>query len=143
MISPTPYFAAAKKAGMPSTIGDEPRIGREPGKDRVGSRREMVVPMAMGGGTAMPMDVDVAGQQRSVAAQRGVEPVVRWRQLMLVRKWDVVRVGVPMMMAVPVDRIVRMAVTMPLFGRRIQLAPGRKRDPAAEPDQGDAGSRID
>ena len=32
---------------------------------------------------------------------------------------------------------------MPVFGRRIQLVPGRKRDPAAEPDQGDAGSRID
>ena len=71
------------------------RLGREPGEDRMGGRRKMVVPMGMGGGAAVPMDVDVAGQQRGVAAQRGVEPVVRRRQLMLVRKWGVVRVGMP------------------------------------------------
>ena len=81
----------------------------------MGGRRKMVVPMGMGGGAAVPMDVDVAGQQRGVAAQRGVEPVVRRRQLMFVQKWGVVRVGM-LMMAVPGDRVVRMAVTMHVSG---------------------------
>src|SRR6516162_4720393 len=85
---------------------------------------------------------------------------------MRVRKWGVVRVGmlmtmavpigrivpvamavpvgriVPMAMAVPVGRIVPMAMAVPMSAWRMQLAPGRIGDPTAEPDQGDAGGRV-
>ena len=166
MISPSPYFAAAKNAGMPSTIGDEPRISSSAVRAVVlwrctCSGGSAANPARTGWAVAgkwscqcvwalrpVPMDVDVAGQQRGVAAQRGVEPIVRRRRPMLVRlRRRVVRVGRADRLPIDRDRSCGWVVA---DGRdrgrdharrcRMQLAPGRKRDPAAKADQGDAGS---
>ncbi len=170
-----PYFAAAKNAGMPSTIGDEPRISksavravvlwrclcsggssRDVGEHRVGGRRLMVVPMQMGGAAAVPVQVDVAGQQRGVAAQGGVEPVVLRRRLVCEGQCPMPMPGVSrpgiawaidpsMSVLMPMRMTVTMMMpaTMMMTVGWMQLAPSRHRDPAAEHDQGNAGGRVD
>ena len=123
------------------------------------ARRQMVVPMNMGRAASVPVDVGVVGYERALAPQRGVKRIVRRPRERRPRKRGCLRMRVPMIELLPIDRIiavpgrmvmvvavtvvVAMTVTVLMAIPRLQLAPGGNCDPAAKTDQGDTGERID